>query len=133
MVANGLRSGHNGLIEPTPPSPPSSSSPLLLLPSTTLSPSSAWEPCSDLHYRGRSALCWHIPSSLAPTMPFLRGRGGNNSPTLIQKISQSLIFLFISFKSNKKMLKDDTFSLIYRVIRLPLQIPQLDKTVIFIY
>lgn len=74
VVANGLRTGHNGLCAPSsrplPSSPPhhfSSSSHHHLSLSLSLSPPvpfAAWEPRRT---GARSVLLWHIPSSLAPS------------------------------------------------------------------
>lgn len=90
VVANGLKSAHNRLRAPSPPP----SSPLLTLPPSSLSCCMGTRALGWT--RARSALWWHVPSSLAPIRPFFCRMAGNNPPPLPK--TQPIRFILVGFK-----------------------------------
>lgn len=75
VVANGLKSAHNRLRAPSlPPTP------VLTRPHPSTSLSCCMGTRAPGWTRARSALWWHVPSSLAPIRPFFCRMAGNNPP-----------------------------------------------------
>lgn len=72
VVANGLKSAHNRLRAPSPP--------VLTRPHPSTSLSCCMGTRAPGWTRARSALWWHVPSSLAPIRPFFCRMAGNTPP-----------------------------------------------------